>query len=352
MFLKESIKFVNRKIRIISLLHPYIRAARNFFLNFWETRQKMTNYEDCEFNNFFYGNDANADAETDVETTAINQKKAIAKEMRKKKEDKLRNTRVCTYWLQGCCNKGENCTFLHYVDPKRMPLCKYVERGVLCPQMYTGCPYLHDPTVIHREECKYFSRGYCKLGRRCNKLHIQKKLCLNYQLGFCPKGPKCPDEHLKQLICFDDDNLLKLANLGGRKVNPKQRDYVCHKCGQRGHSDDGCTNKEIPKKELFEILKNDEAYQKKIKTVICHKCNQLGHYTVMCDAVQEDARKRKEKEIRKQRLVGREKYYGEKFMDLFLSTGQIFDAFEKYYEKHQDKIDQIELKRLRAAGKM
>jgi hypothetical protein len=40
---------------------------------------------------------------------------------------------VCVYWLTDMCLAGDRCRFLHlYIDDK-LPKCKYVARGVKCP---------------------------------------------------------------------------------------------------------------------------------------------------------------------------------------------------------------------------
>lgn len=40
---------------------------------------------------------------------------------------------VCVYWLTDMCVAGDRCRFLHmYIDDK-LPRCKYVARGVKCP---------------------------------------------------------------------------------------------------------------------------------------------------------------------------------------------------------------------------
>ena len=64
-----------------------------------------------------------------------------------------------------------------------------------------------------QEQCPYYERGFCKLGRDCNYWHgMGDKVCINYALGFCPLGPNCHFTHVKNMIAPQDLSLNKMAN--------------------------------------------------------------------------------------------------------------------------------------------
>ena len=70
---------------------------------------------------------------------------------------------VCRYWLNGTCQKGDRCDYLHVYDPSRVPLCPNTARTGVC----------HDPNCV-----------YMHTGEDANE-------CYLYRLGFCPYGPAC-----------------------------------------------------------------------------------------------------------------------------------------------------------------
>ncbi len=49
---------------------------------------------------------------------------------------------VCTYWLKGLCMKGEECGFLHQLDPQRMPVCRTLLKFGECKD--PECPFKHN----------------------------------------------------------------------------------------------------------------------------------------------------------------------------------------------------------------
>lgn len=49
---------------------------------------------------------------------------------------------VCTYWLKGLCMKGEDCGFLHQLDPQRMPVCRTLLKFGECKD--PECPFKHN----------------------------------------------------------------------------------------------------------------------------------------------------------------------------------------------------------------
>lgn len=49
---------------------------------------------------------------------------------------------VCTYWLKGLCMKGEECGFLHQLDPQRMPVCRTLLKFGECKD--PECQFKHD----------------------------------------------------------------------------------------------------------------------------------------------------------------------------------------------------------------
>ena len=77
-------------------------------------------------------------------------------------------TVVCVHWVKGLCMKNERCTFLHEMDPDRMPECP---KGWRCKQ--SDCPFKHT-SEEDREECTLYSQGFCPHGAQCRFRHIKR----------------------------------------------------------------------------------------------------------------------------------------------------------------------------------
>jgi len=103
---------------------------------------------------------------------------------------------ICTYWLRGLCQKGEDCKFLHEYDLSKMPICQFWSKYGDCTNG-EKCQFRHISPEDERKECEWYNRGNCKWGSQCYHKHVRKKLCENYYLGFCPNGPVCPYGHPK-----------------------------------------------------------------------------------------------------------------------------------------------------------
>uniref|UniRef100_A0A7S4PFF3 C3H1-type domain-containing protein n=1 Tax=Guillardia theta TaxID=55529 RepID=A0A7S4PFF3_GUITH len=68
----------------------------------------------------------------------------------------------CTFWLKGCCNKGDACPFSHQAEPP-MIVCKFLLRGD-CSRG-DACSFSHD---LSRIPCKFFHvGGNCSKGAAC-----------------------------------------------------------------------------------------------------------------------------------------------------------------------------------------
>lgn len=60
-----------------------------------------------------------------------------------------------------------------------------------------NCPYSHVYYGKDAQFCIEFAKGYCKLGSKCDKPHINE--CPEYNENKkCPRGKKCPLVHLNK----------------------------------------------------------------------------------------------------------------------------------------------------------
>eukprot|EP01041_Mallomonas_annulata_P014216 gene14216-30239_t len=82
-------------------------------------------------------------------------------------DPKLR-TVVCRHWLQGLCQKGDKCDYLHKLDKSKMPACKH---GKLCK--IKNCPLKHVDEE-ERPECIAFRQGFCMEGPNCKYRHMKR----------------------------------------------------------------------------------------------------------------------------------------------------------------------------------
>lgn len=58
---------------------------------------------------------------------------------------------VCTYWLKGLCMKGEDCGFLHQLDPQRMPVCRTLLKFGECKD--PECQFKHNLEEVKVRDC-------------------------------------------------------------------------------------------------------------------------------------------------------------------------------------------------------
>ena len=114
-------------------------------------------------------------------------------------KNKITNTTLCKFWLEGKCKKGDNCEYSHDKNREDIPECKNGNRCSI-----VGCNYRHNKI---RKECQYYNAGYCHKGKNCEYSHKPKEVCINYLLGFCPNGPNCKLEHIKTLVNQAQDSL-------------------------------------------------------------------------------------------------------------------------------------------------
>lgn len=117
--------------------------------------------------------------------------------------DTKAHTVVCIHWLQGLCQKMENCEFLHKLDKSKMPLCKH---GSQCRKK--NCPKKHESDE-EKEECPFFLQGFCMHGPYCKYKHIKRP----------------PDD------CPDEVNFLELMNSNKkRKASAPNLSYKISIC--------------------------------------------------------------------------------------------------------------------------
>lgn len=84
-----------------------------------------------------------------------------------KADPKLR-TVVCRHWLQGLCQKGDKCDYLHKMDKSKMPVCKH---GKICK--IKNCPLKHIDEE-EKPECIAFRQGFCIDGPACKYRHTKR----------------------------------------------------------------------------------------------------------------------------------------------------------------------------------
>ena len=95
------------------------------------------------------------------------------------KQTKIEQNRkkiVCRHWMRNACKLGEKCNYLHVWDEKSLPVCNFWLRDGYCPKG-DDCDFRH-PTESDSDrrqpECPYYELGFCKLGERmCTNLHVK-----------------------------------------------------------------------------------------------------------------------------------------------------------------------------------
>jgi len=191
---------------------------------------------------------------------------------------------VCTYWLDGLCQNGYNCQFVHELYVDKMPFCKFMQQNNNCSD--PTCPFRHN--VVHLE-CCWFKSGMC-LDRDCKCGHNPKKVCPNYLLGFCPDGPNCKFAHPDAKPTVEQTTILDMIKKMNNGIHADLPEYiVCFSCRQLGHKSTECpfktgnlveaNNSKIMKKSKTIPKEGDPDY---IKGVTCNKCGQKGHYANTC----------------------------------------------------------------------
>eukprot|EP00743_Colponemidia_sp_Colp-15_P008339 GILK01009057.1.p1 GENE.GILK01009057.1~~GILK01009057.1.p1 ORF type:complete len:262 (+),score=16.20 GILK01009057.1:94-879(+) len=79
-----------------------------------------------------------------------------------------RKSVVCKHWLRGLCMKGDDCEFLHQLDPERMPRCHFWDQFGECKD--AECLFRH-VTEEDKKECLRYKFGFCKQGLACKLRH-------------------------------------------------------------------------------------------------------------------------------------------------------------------------------------
>lgn len=98
----------------------------------------------------------------------IQQRLKDEKEAEKKRNDRRFKTVVCRHWVKGLCMKLDNCEFLHELDNDRMPECRWGEKCQV-----PDCYFKHTKES-DRQECAYYTLGFCAHGTSCRYRHIRK----------------------------------------------------------------------------------------------------------------------------------------------------------------------------------
>lgn len=104
---------------------------------------------------------------------------------------------VCDKWISTHCVHGDRCQSIHEYDMDRMKKCQFWEKHHECSQKFE-CIFRHEMSDRIGTQCKFYIRGFCRHGDRCQRKHNPAdSICLNYLAGFCPDGPGCLFSHPK-----------------------------------------------------------------------------------------------------------------------------------------------------------
>ena len=104
---------------------------------------------------------------------------------------------VCDKWVNTHCVHGDRCQSLHEYDIDKMKKCQFWEKFHECSNK-VECIFRHENSDRIGTDCKYYLRGFCRHGDKCQRKHVPlDQVCLNYLAGFCPDGPNCIFSHPK-----------------------------------------------------------------------------------------------------------------------------------------------------------
>lgn len=96
---------------------------------------------------------------------------------------------VCKYYMRGQCRHGTKCQFKH-VKSDKLVMCKHWLRG-LCKKG-DFCEFLHEYNLKKMPECWFYSNYRECSNNECMYLHIDPeskiKECVWYNRGFCKRG--------------------------------------------------------------------------------------------------------------------------------------------------------------------
>jgi hypothetical protein len=98
--------------------------------------------------------------------------------------DGAEHKKICSFFKQGKCTKGEACSFLH-------PRTDRVEPAPEQPAGH-GTGDMRD-SIAGKKICRHFLSGTCKYGRNCQNLHVRNE---------DPPNPIAPPSDAK-LICIE-----------------------------------------------------------------------------------------------------------------------------------------------------
>ena len=120
--------------------------------------------------------------------------------------DPKRRTVVCKHWLNGLCQIGKDCTFLHRLDQSKSAPCQH---GVDCKKKIC---HLKHVSIEDISECIFYKQGFCYNGAKCQRRHDKRT----------------PDE------CPGDEEKFESAAQGGAIQNPQSNKKI--KSSQRNEN--------------------------------------------------------------------------------------------------------------------
>lgn len=99
----------------------------------------------------------------------------------------MKKTKMCSFWQEGKCTRGNKCTFAHgdtdkatAPDLRKTALCQKYTRGQ-CPLRSEDCNFAHGEDEVR-------NIGVC----------FKTKICQGWQNGRCPHGSACKFAHGKE----------------------------------------------------------------------------------------------------------------------------------------------------------
>ena len=98
---------------------------------------------------------------------------------------RVRKRATCRYWRKGHCHMGPKCNFSH-ADYFRTSLCPHFKNG-RCPRA--------DCTFAHGEEQRRSSKDQSYLGQGALDAFRRTRVCRQWREGQCPFGKSCSFSH-------------------------------------------------------------------------------------------------------------------------------------------------------------
>jgi hypothetical protein len=180
----------------------------------------------------------------------------VAKSEKKGKKD-LQKTKMCSFFLEGKCTYGTDCTFAHSAievragpDLRKTSLCAKFAAGK-CND--ANCSYAHgeaelrDPPNFKKKFCKWYHQGKCRNGTNCGFVHDVAEL-----RGDLPPGLEI--RRLRESPAFPAQKLRELSGPPGlAKADIDDCDASTDVPSEKADNDVGTGIPAIPEERLFRL---------------------------------------------------------------------------------------------------